>query len=90
MTHLAATDAVGRKRKSDVAFFMDASETLTGKRNRAMGDAMDSLGDPPGAQEKRCRGSDPHAPFVADEVIVKDRAQWREPEMKARWDFTHS
>ena len=37
-------------------------------------------------QEQRRPVSDRRAAVVADEKIVKERAQWWDPEMKACWD----
>ena len=59
---------------------MDTSETLAGRRVRApVEGAMDS--DIPTQSIERSRLGDLHLAFAGDEV-VKDNAQWRQPEMK--------
>ena len=64
---------------------MGTAGTLPGKRNRAVADAMDISGGSPAGRESRCRATDPHLASVADEEIVKGRAQSEGPWTKARW-----
>ena len=63
-------DAVERKRKCDVAAAAGTSEGLPGSRDRK--DAM--------------HVTDLHLAVVVETEIVKKQAQWRGPEIKARWD----
>ena len=77
-------DAVDPKRNGGMADDMDTSETLSEKRSRAKADAVETSGDLPMTQEQCCRVSDLHLAFVADKEIVKGRAQWWNPDAKAR------
>ena len=73
-----------------MASAMDPFETSSRTRNRAMADAMDTLGDLPVTQEGRCRLSDLHLAIVADKNIVEEHAQRRGPEAKALRDADHA
>ena len=42
------------------------------------------------SQEKRRRVGDFHLAFVAEEEVVKEHAQWRNPDWKSRLDATQS
>ena len=66
----------------------DTSETLPGERNYATDEAVDRSGDLPGSREKRCRVGD-HSACAAYKKVAKEHAQWRSPDLKARWDVTH-
>ena len=64
----------------------DTSKTVSRKRERAPAEgAMDSVvsSRTPG---KRCRVGDLHVAFAVEEEVVKERAQWRHPEMKSKMD----
>ena len=63
---MATKDAVEQKRNREMADAKASSGTLTGKRNRAMDDAMDYSYDAPATLAKRCRASDFHLSSVAD------------------------
>ena len=79
----ATTDAPERKGNCDMADDADTPETLSGKLN-----AMDASDDLPATQEERRRASDLHLASVAEKGKVKEHAQWRGPEMEARWGAT--
>ena len=51
-----------------------------------MADATNTSGKLPATQEKRCRVGHLHQAFVVEKEIGPERAQWRGPEMTARWD----
>ena len=84
-TRFATMDEVGRKRNRGLVDAMGTSETPPGKRYRAVADAMDISGGSPAGRESRCRATDPHLASVADEEIVKGRAQSEGPWTQARW-----
>ena len=69
---------------------MDASGTLPGKRKSTMGYSMGSSDESSVTQKRRCRASDPHLVFVADQEIAKEREQLWGPDMEARWGATHA
>ena len=52
----------------------DTSETLFGGRSRAVPDVMDTPGDLPATQEKRCLAGDLNVGFTADKGIRKERS----------------
>ena len=74
-SRLITTDAVERKRNCGMAATLDPSETLSGKRNRAATGGADISDESPAAQEKYCRASDLHLPFVVGQHAVKGHAQ---------------
>ena len=53
----------------------DTSETLLGKRNRAMGDTADYPDVPHGKQETRCRVGDLHLAIGVDKEIAEEHTQ---------------
>ena len=81
-------DAVERESNWDAAGATDTSESLPGKRNRATDDAAGNSDEPPGNQEKRCRVGNLHSAPVVEKEVVKEAAQWRNPELAARWEAT--
>ena len=89
-TRFATTDAVARKRKRDEGGATDTSGTLGGKRNHAMADAAGNPEELRGNRGKRYRVGDIHLAFAAAEAVAKEHTQWRDPELKARWDATHA
>ena len=66
---------------------MDALER---KRVHEMPDGMDATDDSRLTQGGRCRVGPPHLAFFADGEVVKERAQWWDPEWKAHWDVDHA
>ena len=63
---------------------IDTSETLAGRRDRALIDAVEDSEDVPGNRERRWRVGDLHMAFVAEKEVAKVRPQWRNPDLKAR------
>ena len=53
-------------------------------------DVAENVEGPPRNQEKRCRADDRHFAFDTDKEVVKEHAQWRNPELKSRLDATQS
>ena len=53
---------------------MGASETPSGRRNRALYNAMGDLGDLPATREKRCRVGTFRLSFSLDKEIASERA----------------
>ena len=69
---------------------MDTSETLAGKRDRAL---VDTVGKSEGllrTQEKRSRVGDLYLAFVLDKEVAMEHAHWWNPALKARWNATHA
>ena len=65
---------------------MDTSASVTEKRGRVPVDVAANLDGPLWNQEKRGRVGDPRLATVADKEVVKEHAQWRNPELKSRLD----
>ena len=75
---------VDRKRKTN------ASETLPGTRGRSFVIAILYSEESLGNQEKRCRVCDLHLACVAEKEVVEEHAQWRNPDLDARWTATRA
>ena len=82
--------AVERKLNRDAADATDIAETLPGKRNRAMDDAVGKSDVFPATPVKRCSVGDLHLASVVDGEEVKEHAQWRNPELMSRVDAAAS
>ena len=62
----------------------DAPVTSTGNRGRPPADAVEHLQGPAFVPDKRCKRDAVCVAFVADKEVVKERAQWRNPELRPR------
>ena len=60
---------------------MDTSETLAGTRERAPVVGVMDSDIPTQSSEKKSRLGDLHLAFVMNQEVVKERAQWRRPEL---------
>ena len=69
---------------------MDASETRPGERNRVTVDVAENSDELHGNREIRRRAGGLRLAFVAFKAVAEGRAQWRNPELKARWGATHT
>ena len=69
---------------------METSRNLSGKRNRAIVDIGVNSDELQGNQERSYRAGNPHLTFGADKEVAKEGAQWRRPELKARWGAAHA
>ena len=85
-----STVAVDRERKLGGERAVDSSATLPGEWIRAMVDAAENSEELLSNREKRGRAGDLPSAFVADKEVAKGRAQWRNPNLKARRDATHA
>ena len=87
---LPTMDTVERKRDCDMAGAMGPWDTVSGKRHRTRGDAMDTLDDLLETQGPRRRAGDPHLASVPEKEIAKENTEWWEPEKRARCYATHA
>ena len=65
---------------------MDILETLAGKRERAPVVGVMDSDVPTRSIDKRSRLGDLRLVFATDKEVVKEHAQWRQPEMKEKID----
>ena len=68
---------------------MDSSVSISGKMERPPAGVAEYLNGSPQRQDRRCRVGALRWTFVADKEVVKERAQWRDPELKSRMGPTH-
>ena len=64
--------------------------SVTGKRGREPKDVAEVSNGPPRTQDKRRSVEARRLASVAEKEAVKQRAQWRNPELKPRADATRS
>ena len=50
-----------------------------------MEDAVRNSDDLHGNRGQRCRVGDLYLDWVADKEVAKEHAQWRDPDLQARW-----
>ena len=72
-------DEVGQKRKIAKELAMDTSETLPGRRGRALVGAVENSEEFPGNQEERCCAGDLHLAFDAKTLIRRHVGMPRAP-----------
>ena len=69
---------------------MDAPSSVLGKRDRPALEGVETLVGSQGRQDRRFRGDALRVASVADLQVVKEHAQWRNPELKPQVDATQS
>ena len=89
-TRLAAIDAANKMNVDGSSRDMDSSMSVLGKRNRTMGDAMDTGAAVGGNFEKRPRGGTLEISRAVDLGVVKEHAQWWNPELKPQVEAHNS
>ena len=63
---------------------MDTSQTFTREHERALGEGVMVSDIPTQSIDEKSRLTDLHLASVGDENVVKEHAQWRQPEMKVK------
>ena len=89
-TCLAAMDAASKKTADGVSGDIYKSTTVLGKRARIMGDTMDAGTAVGGNTGNRPRSDALGVALAVDLKVVKEHAQWWNPELRPQVDAHHS
>ena len=89
-TRLASMQDEQAGSTQDVQGNLDAPVTETGKIDCPPADVVDHLHGPTFAPDRRRKRDALRAAFVADEGVVKERAQWRTSKLKSQVEFSRS
>ena len=74
-------DAADKQNANGSSQDMDTSTPVLGKRNRTIGATMDTDAAAGGHSEKRPRSEAPEIAVAIDSEVVREHAQWWNPEL---------